>query len=200
MTKDRDTETAASRLNERRAPATRFAAGVVSPQEFEPHAHLGGKVFEIFRKHQLGRRAVRPPRLDTQPIGDDREGDQRDVGKLVREFGKRARHMIGRGNDDERTETVFERPMPRLHRIAQCVLRRIVEVDAAGQHAVVVDDLARNLASRGAGIDAGDKQPLATAGGEQFERIADARSAAGQNHDAVGVAIERDLAGSAGTR
>ena len=86
-----------------------------------------------------------------------------------------------------------QRPTPRLHRIFKRVLGGIVEVDAAGQDGIVIDDLAGDIARRGAGIDAGDQQPFAAAGGEQFERVADPRRAAGQHHDAVGVFVERDL-------
>ena len=115
------------------------------------------------------------------------------VGKLMGELGQRARHVVRRGHDDERLETVVDRPAPRLDRIAQRIERRIVEIDAAVQQAAVVDGLAGDVAGRRAGIDAGDEQALAAAGGEQFERVGDARGAAGQHHDAVGVAIERDF-------
>ena len=90
-------------------------------------------------------------------------------------------------------KAVLERPAPRLDRIAERVERGIIEVDAAGQQAAVIDGLAGDVGGRGAGIDAGDEQALAAAGGEQFERVGDARRAAGQHHDAVGVAIERDF-------
>ena len=80
----------------------------------QPHAHFGEKVFEIFRQHQPGRRAVRPPWLDAQTIGDDRERYQRDIGKLMRQFGERPRHVIGGGDDDERMKTMIEGPASRL--------------------------------------------------------------------------------------
>ena len=45
-----------------------------------------------------------------QTIGDDREGIKRHVRKLVREFGERARHVIGRRHDDQRMEAMFDAP------------------------------------------------------------------------------------------
>jgi len=112
----------------------------------------------------------------------------------MRKLGERARHVIGRGDDNERVEAVFERPTPGFDRVAKRIASGIVEVDAAGQQSVVVDDLPGNLAGRRAGVDPGDEQALAAAGGEQFKRVGDARGAAGQHHDSVGVAIEHDLA------
>ena len=38
-------------------------------------------------------------------------------------------------------EAAVERPAPGLHRIAERVERRIVEIDAAGEEAAVVGDL-----------------------------------------------------------
>ena len=49
-------------------------------------------------------------------------GDQRHVRQLVRDFGERARHVVGGGDDDQRMEAAVERPAPRLHRVAE-VLR-----------------------------------------------------------------------------
>ena len=50
-----------------------------------------------------------------------------------------------------------------------------------------------DVARGGPGIDAANEQPLASTGGEQFERIGDARGAAGEHDDAVGIAVEHDL-------
>ena len=69
---------------------------------------------------------------------DDRERNQRDIRKLVRDFGQRARHVIGGRHDDERMEAAIDRPAARLHRIAERIDRRIIEVDAAGENAVVI--------------------------------------------------------------
>ncbi len=48
-------------------------------------------------------------------------------------------------------------------------------------------------AVRGRAVHAADQQALAAPGGEQLDRIRDARGAAGEHHDAVGIAVERDL-------
>jgi hypothetical protein len=90
-------------------------------------------------------------------------------------------------------KTVLERPLPGPHRIAQCVDRRIIEIDATGQQAIVVYHLTGDVACRGAGINAGDQKPLGASGSEQCKRVGNARVAAGQHHDTVGVAIELDL-------
>ena len=42
-------------------------------------------------------------------------------------------------------------------------------------------------------MHAADQQALAAPGGEQLDRIRDARCTAGEDHDAVRVAVERDL-------
>src|SRR5262249_26441563 len=81
----------------------------------------------------------------------------------------------------------------RPHRIAQCVDRGIVEIGTTVQQAIVVDHLTSDVACRGAGIYAGDQKPLGAPGSEQCKRIADARVAAGQHHDTVGIAIKLDL-------
>ena len=100
-------------------------------QGVEAHAHLREKVFEIFRQHQSGGRTIRPPRLDAQAIGNDRERNQRDIRKLMRDLGERPRHVVGGGDDDERAKAAIDGPAACLHRIAEGVDRGIVEVDAA---------------------------------------------------------------------
>ena len=42
-------------------------------------------------------------------------------------------------------------------------------------------------------MDARDQEPLAVASGKQFHRIGNARRAAGEHHDAIGLAVRRDL-------
>ena len=132
-------------------------------------------------------------RLDTQAVRDDRERNQRDIGKLVRDLGARPRHVVGGGDDDERMKIAIHGPAACTHGVAQRVDRRIVEVDAAGQQAVVAGDLPRNIGRRRSGVDAGDEQALAATGRQEFEPVNDAGGAAGQNHDAVGAAVEHDL-------
>ena len=85
------------------------------------------------------------------------------------------------------------RPAAGLHRVAERVDRGIVEVDTAGQDTAEAGGLMGDVGGRGAGIDAGDEQAFAVAGGEELERVGDARGAAGQHDDAVGIAVERDL-------
>ena len=50
---------------------------------------------------------------------------------------------------------------------------------------------ARDLVGCGRAIGAADEQALAAAGRQQLDRVADARGAAGERDDAVGIAVER---------
>ena len=157
------------------------------------HAHFGGKIFDIFRQDQLRGRAVRPPWFDSQPVGNDRIWNQGDIRQLVSQFGQRAWHVVGGSDDDQGMKAVLDGPPPCLHCIAECVERGIIEVDATGQDTVVVEDFTPDIAGRGAGIDSGDQKPLATTCRQQFERVVDARIAARQHDDTVGVAVERNF-------
>ena len=85
-------------------------------------------------------------------------------------------------------------PAPGLDRIAERV-ERAVEVDAAAHHAGEFRIEASDFPDRGGAVDAADQQPLAAPGRQQLDRVGDARGAAGQRHDAVGIAVERDLLG-----
>ena len=52
----------------------------------------------------------------------------------VGEFGQRARHVIGAGDDDQRFVAVIRRPVARLGGVADGVAGGVTEVDAAREH------------------------------------------------------------------
>ena len=139
------------------------------------------------------RRATGPPRLVAPFVADHRERNQRDIRHRVRQFDDRARHVVIRRHHDQRFEAALVRPAPRLRRVAAGVDGGTVEIDAAAQQRLVVGQRARNVAGRVGRMHAGDQQPLAIAAGQQFHRIGNPRRAAGQHHDAVGVAVRLDF-------
>ena len=124
---------------------------------------------------------------------DHRKRHQRDVGHLLLKLRHRARHVIGRRHHDQRGEAAILHPAPRLDRVADGVDRRIVEIDAARHQPLVARRDAGDLGRCRRAMHAADEQALAAPGGEQLDRVRDARGAAGQHHDAVGVAVERDF-------
>ena len=73
------------------------------------------------------------------------------------------------------------------------VLVRIVDIDAAGEPALMLRHQPRDFARPRRRIDAADQEALAAAGGQQIERIVDPERPAGQRHDAVGIARGRNL-------
>ena len=66
----------------------------------------------------------------------------------------------------------------------------MAEVNATGEQLFELGGEANQFARRGRGVDARDQEPLAAAGGQQFNRVGDARGAAGQRDDAVGEATK----------
>ena len=129
-------------------------------------------------------------------------GEQGDVRELMGDLGDGARHVVVRGDDDQRAEAAALRPVPGLDRVAERV-QRTIEIDAAADHRAEFGVEARYLARGGGRVDAADQQALAAAGGEQLDRVGDARGAAGEHDDAVGIAMRarpRRPAGSRGTR
>ena len=104
----------------------------------QPHPHLGGDVFDIFRQQQPERRATGPPRLVAPFVADHGERDQRDIRHRVRHFGDGARHMIVRGHHDQRLEAALMDPAPRLGGIAAGVDGGTVEIDATAEQRLVV--------------------------------------------------------------
>ena len=85
------------------------------------------------------------------------------------------------------------RPAFGFERVAEGIERRTVEVDAAGEILRIKRREARDFACAGGAVHAGDQQPFAVFGGQQFDRVGNARGSAGKHHDAVGLAIERYL-------
>ena len=119
-------------------------------------------------------------------LGDDRIGDQRHVRQLMFQFRHCARHVIVRGDDDQRMEAAHARPPSRLHRIADRVGGRTVDVDATAENRAVTRRQPRYFFQPGRWIDAGDQQTLAAPGSKQVDRVGNALRSAGQHDDAVG--------------
>ena len=107
----------------------------------------------------------------------------------MRQFDDRPRHVVIRCHHDQRLEAALAHPAPGLRRVAAGIDRGAVEIDAAAQQRLVVGQRTRNIAGGVGRVHAGNQQPLAEACGQQFHRVRDPRGAAGQHHDAVGVAF-----------
>ena len=167
-------------------------ATTLSPGGTIPMRTFANMYFRYSEMRSSSGRAV-PPRLGAALVGHHRKFDQGDVGKLMGQFGHRPLHVIGRGDDDERTETAFLAPASRLDRVSDRVAGGMVEIDAAREQALIARNQSCQLARAGRGIDAGDEKPLAAARGQELDGIRDARRAAGQNDDPLGVAVERQL-------
>ena len=114
-----------------------------------------------------------------------------DVGKLMLKFGHRTRHVPVRGHHDQRIEIVLARPALGLERVAEGVERGAIEIDAAGEILGIKRRQPRDFARAGVAMHAGDQQPFAALGRQQFDRVGNARGRPGQHHDAVGLAVER---------
>ena len=112
----------------------------------------------------------------------------------MRDLGERARHVIVRRHHDQRAEALAFGPALDLDRVAAGVAGAI-DIDAtvhiAGEFRVETG----YFGDRGRPVQAADEQALAAPGRQEFERVGDARSAAGQRHDAVGIAMERNFGG-----
>jgi hypothetical protein len=106
----------------------------------------------------------------------------------MRNFRKRARHMVARRDNHQRMEAVVARPPPRLDGIADGVDRRVIDVDAACEQRFVARHQTRQCVGVGPAVDAGDEQPLAAAGSELLNRLPDAFGAAGERYDGFGSA------------
>ena len=105
-------------------------------------------------------------------VGHHREGDQGGRGKLPRELRHGARHVVVRGDDDQRTEPAALRPAPGLDRVADRIHRGMVEIDATPRSAthggVETGDLGRARRP----VDAGDEEPpAAPLGGQELHRV-----------------------------
>src|SRR4029077_12639059 len=123
----------------------------------------------------------------------DRKRHQRDIGQLLGQLRHGARHVVGRGHHDQRGKTALAHPAPRLDRVAGGVDRRMIEVDAARDQALVARIAARDLGRAGCLMHPADQQALAVPGGEQFDGVGDTRRAAGEHHDTIRVTVERDF-------
>ena len=160
---------------------------------FSVHASLSENILQIFTEQQAGRVKVRPPRLGFHFFRYDGECDEGDVRQLMVEFGHRARHVPVRRHDDQRIEIVLARPTFCFERVAEGIERRAVQVDAAGKIFRIKRGEARDFACTCGPVHPGYQQPFAVFGGQQFDRVGNARSRAGKHDDAVGLAIERYL-------
>ncbi len=164
------------------------------PDVCQPHAHLDGDIFRIFRQQQAQRRAAGPPRFVAPPVADHRERNQRDVRHRMRQFHDRPRHVVVRRHYNQRFEAALADPASRLRCIAARIDGGAVEIDAtAQQQRLVVGQRARNVAHGIGRMHARNQQPLAVAAGQQVHRIRHPRRAAGQHHDPVGIARRLDL-------
>ena len=121
---------------------------------------------------------------------DHRIGNQRHVGKLMRELGHGARHVPVRGHHDQRIEIVLARPALGLDGVAEGVERGAVEIDAAGEKFGIERGQPGDFARAGGAVHAADQQPLAALGRQQLDGVGNARGGPGQHHDAVGIAVE----------
>ena len=158
------------------------------------------QIFQIFRDQKPRRADVRPPRLGFHLFRYHRIGNQRDIGKLMFDLGHGARHVPVRRHHDQRIEIMLARPALGLERIAESVERRAVEIDAAGEIFGIKRRQPCDLLGAGGAMHAGDQQPLAALGRQQFDGVGNARGGAGQRHDAVGLAVERDFLGRRSAR
>src|SRR4030081_2085686 len=110
------------------------------------HAYDGIDEFQVFRDDEPRGRLVRPPRGGALLLGQYRKLDQGDVGKLMGELGDRARHVIGRGDNEQGAEAAPLRPTPRLDRIADGVDGLMIEIDAASEQPLILRSKPRKLA------------------------------------------------------
>src|SRR5674476_533516 len=99
----------------------------------ETHAHEREQILQIFLEQQARGVEIRPPRIVFYFRRDYRKGNQRHIGKLMRELGHGAWYVPVRGHHDQRVEIVLARPPLGLERIAEGIERGTVEIDAAGE-------------------------------------------------------------------
>ena len=112
--------------------------------------------------------------------------DQLDARHGAAQFGQTARHVVARGNNNQRSVASLAGPGLRLVGIANRVLRPTADVDATIELCGVIRCQPFERAARGMGIDAGNQHPLSPMIGQQPKRLVNARLATGQRHDAIG--------------
>ena len=116
---------------------------------------------QIFRQHQpRGRRFDHHGSLRSLSVTTGK-GTSATSGHLMRELGHRARHVIGRGHDDQRTESRVAAQRRVSTALPTVLMRRMVEVDAAGEQPLVAAASGARFRRGWSRIDAGDQQPLA---------------------------------------
>ena len=73
-------------------------------------------------------------------------------------LGQRARHVIVRGDHDDRMIVMLRHPLARLGGVVDGVARFLVDIDAAGEELVALAGELLQRLRRGGAVDAGDQQ------------------------------------------
>ena len=129
----------------------------------EPHTKLGEDVFHIFGEHQPAVALLDHQRSARSRSVTTGKGSSATSGSWCAISASGARHMIVRGDHDQRTETAAFGPALGLDRISERI-ERAVEIDAATHQRSNSGVEARDFVGVGRPVGAADQQAPAAPG------------------------------------
>jgi len=147
----------------------------------------------VFGEQYAGSVRMEPPRSVTEFTRGDWSWDQFGFGEGDGEFREAAGHVVGGRDHDEACEIVSVSPGAGFHSVAHGILSRISDVDAAVEQRWLEAGQFHQVVAAGYCVDARYQHAARAALLKQAAAFWNAKIAAGEDNDAIGIAYWRYL-------